>query len=841
MTNLSLAWRLARREMRGGIKGFRVFLACLALGVGAIAAVGWSSSAIIGGLRADAKQLLGGDVELRLVHRPTSAEERAYLEQTTDAVSAAIGMRAMAVSTLNADNRTLVQLKAVDNLYPLAGDLIITPAANILDALAMKDGHAGALVDPNLLEKLGVEIGDLVRVGKAEFRVSGTIDKEPDRVTNMVNFGPRLMIATDALEATGLVQPGSLIRYYYRLALPTGVDAKQWREDLVTTFPDAGWRIRGTDEAAPGVQRFIDRLTLFMSFVGYTVLLVGGVGITRAVTAYLESKTRTIASLKCLGADAGLIVSIYILQLLCLAAVGITVGIIGGIALPAALLGTFADTLPVRPELALYPTAIVAAAAFGFVIAITAALWPIGRARQVSPRDLFRAAAQPLAQRPPNFFLAWLALGIATLAALVFFTATDPRFALWFILGALATFGLLRLTGAALIAISRRIKPSNALVRLVLANVYRPGTAAPGVILSLGLGLSVLVAVVQIEGNVSKQISDNLPEQAPAYFFIDIQPHQVEEFDRIVNGTKGVSGLIREPVVRGRIVEINGVAADPKNVPPENQWALRGDRAFTSASDMNPETKIVAGEWWPSDYAGPPLISFDAKLANGFGVNVGDTLTINVLGREITAEIASLRDIDWGSLRFDFAVVLSPGVLEGAPHTHIAAANATPESEKILERAVTDAFDNVSAVQVREALQAAASLLEGISGAIRSVAGVTVIAGAIVLAGALAAGQRRRTFDAVVFKVLGATRSRIATMFILEYGVLGLITGLAAVGVGTLASWGVINFLMRMEWAWLPMEAGMTVILALAATIGFGLAGSWRILGMKTAPYLRND
>ncbi len=256
---------------------------------------------------------------------------------------------------------------------------------------------------------------------------------------------------------------------------------------------------------------------------------------------------------------------------------------------------------------------------------------------------------------------------------------------------------------------------------------------------------------------------------------------------------------------------------------------------------MNPETKIVAGEWWPSDYAGPPLISFDAKLANGFGVGVGDTLAINILGREITAEIASLRDINWGSLRFDFAVILSPGVLEGAPHTHIAAANATPESEKILERAVTDAFDNVSAVQVREALQAAAQLLEGISGAIRSVAGVTVIAGAIVLAGALAAGQRRRTFDAVVFKVLGATRGRIATMFVLEYGVLGLITGLAAVGVGTLASWGVINFLMRMEWAWLPMAAGMTVMLALAATIGFGLAGSWRILGMKTAPYLRND
>lgn len=841
MKTISLAWRLARRELRGGLTGFRVFLACLALGVGAIAAVGWSSSAIIGGLRADAKQMLGGDIELRLVHRAATPEESAYLSQTATMISQSIGMRAMAVSTIDTDKRTLVQLKAVDNLYPLEGTLKFTPASEMKDAFAIKAGIAGALVDPNLLDKMGVQIGDLIRVGKAQFRVSGTINKEPDRVTSMVNFGPRLMISIEALAATGLVQPGSLIRYYYKLTLQSGTDTKAWREGLTSTFPNAGWRIRGTDEAAPGVRRFIDRLTLFMSFVGYTVLLVGGVGITRAVTAYLESKTRTIAALKCLGADAKLIVSIYLLQLLCIAAIGIAVGIVGGVALPAALLAALAETLPVRPAIALYPNAIMAAAAFGVVIAITAALWPIGRARQVSPRDLFRAAAQPLAQRPPMFFMAWIGAGVAVLAALVFATATDPKFALWFILGALVTFGLLRLIGAALIAVSRRIKPGNALLRLVLANVYRPGSAAPGVILSLGLGLSVLVAVVQIEGNVSKQISERLPDEAPAYFFIDIQPHQVAEFDQIVARIDGVSGLIREPVVRGRIVEINGVAADPKNVPPESQWALRGDRAFTSTAEMKPDTKITAGTWWANDYSGPPMISLDDSLAKGFGVGVGDTLTINVLGREITAEIASLRDIDWGSLRFDFAVVLSPGVLEGAPHTHIAAANATPDAEKILERAVTDAFDNVSAVQVREALQAAADLLEGIGGAIRSVAGVTVIAGAIVLAGALAAGQRRRTFDAVVFKVLGATRRRIALMFVLEYGVLGLITGLAAVGVGSLASWGVITFLMRMEWAWLPLNAGMTVALALAATIGFGLVGSWRILGMRTAHYLRND
>ncbi len=840
MPNLSLAWRLARRELRGGLAGFRVFLACLALGVGAIAAVGWTGSAIVGGLAADARKLLGGDIELRLVHQTAAPDQLAYLTANTQSLSASVQMRAMAV-VADGGERALVQLKAVDGLYPLVGELELTAGGTLSEALSGRDGLPGAVVDPNLMDRLGLSVGDQVRIGKAPFVIADTIAREPDRVTSMINFGPRFMIAEDALAATGLVQPGSLIRYYYRGLLDSGSDAKDWRADLADTFPDAGWRVRGTDEAAPGVRRFIDRLTLFMSFVGYTVLLVGGVGITRAVTAYLESKVRTIASLKCLGADAGMIVAIYLIQVVLLGAVGIVLGLVGGIAVPALLLGTFGDTLPVRPLLDVYPMPIFIAAAFGVLIAVTAALWPLGRAREVPARDLFRAAAQPMVARPRTAYLAWLGLGTAALTALVLLTASDIRFAVWFIIGAAVTFTLLRLAAAALIAVSRRLHPSNAILRLVMANVHRPGTAAPGIVLSLGLGLSVLVAVVQIEGNITGQISERLPDAAPSYFFLDIQPHQVAEFDRIVTSTPGTGDLQREPVIRGRIVQIAGQPVAEVDVAPDSRWAIRGDRSLTSAAAMPDGTEMVAGDWWPDDYAGAPLISLDASLANGFGVTLGDTLTINVLGREITGTIASLRAIDWGSMRFDFAVVFSPGVLEGAPHTHIAAVRADEDAEKALERAVTDAFDNVSAVHVREALQAAADLLAGISAAIRAVAAITVIAGAVVLAGALAAGQRRRTFDSVVFKVLGATRKRIALTFVLEYGVLGLITGLAAIGVGTLTAWAVTTLLMNMDWVFLPVHAGATVVLALLATVGFGLAGSWRILGLKTAPYLRND
>ena len=839
MSRRNLAWRLARRELRGGLAGFRVFVICLALGVAAIAAVGWSSSAIVGGLSADARKLLGGDIELRLVHRPAEADAIAYLQGNAQQVSRTVDMRAMAVAVASGE-RTLVQLKAVDDVYPLVGKMQLAPPQSTIAALAPKDGMTGALAEPSLLDKLGIAVGDEIRVGKAAFRITGTIDREPDRVTSMINFGPRLMIAESALDATGLLQPGSLVYFHYRVLLAPGTDAKAWRKTLTETFPDAGWRVRGTDEAAPGVRRFIDRLTLFMSFVGYTVLLVGGVGIARAVTAYLESKTTTIATFKCLGAPAGLIVGIYLLQVLVLSALGIGIGLVTGLALPAAALNLFAGLLPVQPVLSLYPEPLLVAVLFGVLISVTAALWPLGRARAVPARDLFRAQAQPLAARPDRLYLLWLGLGMAALAALVFATASDRWFALWFVLGALVTFALLRLAGGLLIAACRRLSPRNALLRLVIANVHRPGTAAPGVILSLGLGLSVLVAVVQIEGNIARQISERLPVEAPAYFFIDIQPDQVAEFDRIVTSIPGVSDLRREPVVRGRIVGIAGKPVAESAVAAESQWAVRGDRALTSAAEQKPDMKIVAGTWWAKDYSGPPLISLDDGLAKGFGVGIGDTLTLNILGREITATIASLRDIDWQSLRFDFAIVLSPGVLEGAPHTHIAAVSATKAAERPLARAVTDAFDNVSAIHVREALQAAADLLAGISGIIRAIAGITVVAGAVVLAGALAAGQRRRRQDAVIFKVLGATRARIGLTFVLEYGLLGAITGLAAAAVGTLTAWAVIRYLMHMDWAWLPLQSGVTITLALLATIGFGLAGSWRILGQKTAPYLRN-
>ncbi len=842
----ALAWRIARRDLFGGpagrLRGLGVFMACLILGVTAIAAVGSLSNSFIAGLDRDGTRLLGGDVDLRLIHRPAETAELDWLAGRAQARSDTVEMRTMARPLDPEARRSLAELKAVDGNYPLAGKLITEPALPLADILAKQGETWGAAVDTNLLTRLNVEIGDRVRVGEAEFQIRAAIKSEPDRVASVFSFGPRFMVAMDALPATGLVQPGSQIRYHHRLSLPPGADAAAFIEDLKTQFPDAGWRIRAADEAAPGVRRFVGRLTLFMGFVGLTVLLVGGIGITNAVSGYLDGKSATIATLKCLGAPGRLIFSVYLLQVMVLSAIGVGVGLALGAVLPWIGVVTLGGLFPVAPEPGLYPLALLTAAAFGMLSAVTFALWPLARAREVRAGDLFRDRVAPARRRPRAGYLLLMAGGVSALAALTVVTATDRWFAYWFVGGAIATLGILRLAAWAVGRLAKSVhRPPGARLRLVVANLARPDSMVPSVVTSLGLGLAVLVAVALIDANIIRQVTERLPDRAPAFFFLDIQPDQVAAFDAAVTAVPGTGHLQRVPSLRGRITDIDGKPVDEVEIAPDSQWAIRGDRALTYAAAKPAASEIVAGEWWPEDYSGPPLISLDANLAKGFGVGLGDTLTVNVLGRPITATIKSLRDIDWRSLRFDFAIIFAPGTLEGAPHSHIAAIEAPPEAEDTIERTVADQFLNVSAIRVREALAAAAQIMEGVSWAVRGIAAITILAGTLVLAGTIAAGHQRRVYDAVVFKVLGAARTRVLGGYLLEYGALGLLTALIGTGVGWLTAWGIVVHLMKSDWAFDAPTAAITALACLAVTLTMGMLGTWRAMGQKAVPHLRNQ
>ncbi|MFQ6017797.1 MAG: ABC transporter permease [Kiloniellaceae bacterium] len=844
---LGLALRFARRELRGGLGGFRVFLGCLMLGVAAIAGVGSVSQAVLTGLRQDGRSLLGGDLDLRLVHRAASAEQRAWLEARA-AVSEVAEMRTMARATGRDTRRVLVELRAVDARYPLYGEVGLMPAGPLEDALGFRDGAWGAAVDAGLLPRLDIAPEDFtpgvrVRIGAALYEIRAILAREPDRTTRIFALGPHVLVAKASLGDTGLVRPGSMIRYHYRLRLPEGGRVAELRQALKETFPEAGWRIRDASQAAPGVARFIERLGLFLALVGLTALLVGGLGVGNAVRSYLEGRTPTIATLKCLGASGGLIFRVYLIQIMAMAVVGVAAGLALGAGAPYLVGAILRGQLGWRVAIGLYPLPLASAAAFGLLTALAFTLWPLAHARAVPAASLFRDLVAPARDGwPPARTLLATALAASALAALAVATVSDRWFGIYFVLGAIAALIVFRLTALGIAALARRCpRPRHPGLCLAIANLYRPGAPTGSVVTSLGLGFTVLVAVVLIEGNLARQVQENLPEQAPGFYFIDIQPGQVEEFDRIVRETPGTRELRRVPMLRGRISAVNGLPPDRLDIPPEIAWVFRGDRGLTWSRQAPPDTKLSAGTWWPEDYRGPPLVSLDAEVGRALGLGPGDRLSINILGRDVEVEIANLRVIDWLGLGINFVMILSPGLLEQAPQIHIATVKADGAAGDALERVIADRFANVSSIRVKEALAAVATLLGHIATAVHAAAGVTLVAGALVLAGAVAAGHHRRVYDSVILKVLGATRADVAGAFLIEYGLLGLLTAAVAVVIGSAAADLVLTAVMATPFAFLPWAVAGTALSATAVTLALGFAGTWRALGQKAAPVLRNE
>jgi putative ABC transport system permease protein len=829
-----LALRLARRELRGGVRGLRIVLACLALGVGAIAGVGTLRAGIERGLAEQGRQILGGDFEVQGGSQPLPDTLRAWLRARGAAISDVVTMRSMLVAP--SGERMLVELKAVDPAWPLVGRA--EPGA---DALAAGEGRFGLAAEQIVLDRLALKPGDVVRVGEASLAVRGAISAEPDRVASPSILGPRVLIPLAALPQTGLIQPGSILEHHLRVALPPGADVQATIQRIRAEFPNTGWRIREARDAAPGVSQFIDRTSLFMTLVGLTSLLVGGVGVANGVRAWLEARTRTIATLRCLGASPLLVFAVCLIQVMALAALGVLAGLALGLALPV-LGGTLLkDVLPVQPVAGFFLRPLALASLYGFLTASVFALWPLARAMRIPGGALFRDGVLPVSTRPSWTLLAVNGVLAAILVAITVASAEDRGFALAFCGVAAGTLLLFRLGGAALMrAVRAAPSPRRAWARLGLANLHRPGAPTSLMLVSVGLGLSTLAAVALIEANISRQVIEQMPANAPSFFFVDIQNAQLDRF-RQLTAMPGVRDVRDVPSLRARVVAVNGVPADQVRTTPDTAWALRGDRGLTYAAAMPEGTRLVAGTWWPSDYHGSPLVSFDADLARGWGVGVGDVIRVNVLGRDIDLKIASLRDIAWRSMAINFTLIASPGLLEHAPHTHIATLRADPGVQAEVLRRVTDGLPNVSGIRVADVLAAIDALLSRIAGTLAATGSVTLAAGALVLAGAVAAGQGRRIREAVILKTLGATRAQVRAAWLVEFGLLGATAGLIAAAVGTAASWGVMHFVMHAEWAFLPGRLAVTVLACIVLMLGFGFASTEAALRAKPAPLLRNE
>ena len=836
--------RFALREMRGGLRGFYVFIACVALGVMAISGVGSFARSLGDGFAREGRVILGGDLSFSLIHREATPAERAFLE-SRGTLSAAATMRAMVRSA--SGELALVELKAVDNAYPLYGTLTLDRDMTLAAALAPHGDAFGAVVDPTLLARLGLQPGARLTIGAAPIEISAVLTNEPDKFASGIAFGPRVILSEAALKATGLVQPGSLVRNLYRLAVPGGSDrtADAVVAAAASQLPDAGWEVRSRNNASPALERNIERFTQFLTLVGLTALLVGGVGVANAVKSHLDRKRDVIATLKSLGASGGRVFAIYLLQVLVLSAIGSVIGLALGAALPFAISAAFGSIIPLPIAPALYWDELALALLYGLLTSLAFAIWPLGRAQDVPVSALFRDAVSHERRWPRRRYVAAAVLVVAALAGFAVFESYDRRIAAVFVGAAAAVFVVLHLVGLALMALARRAPHSRiTAVRLAVANIHRPGALTPTIVLSLGLGLALLVTVIQIDGNLSRQFMAALPDKAPSFYFVDIQSADADRFDAFLRERVPQAKLERVPMLRGRIVAANDIKAEDLKVPASAAWVMQSDRGITYAAELPAGSRLARGEWWGPDYQGAPLVSMERKIADGLNLKLGDPITVNVLGRNITAAVANLRTVDWQGLGINFVLVFSPGTFTGAPHTHIATltwpGGGTLEQEISLVKAVADAFPAVTTVRVKDALDAVGGIVRNLALAVRGASVLALIAAVLVLGGALAAGHRHRVYDAVVLKTLGATRGRLIGAYALEYLLLGSATALFGVAAGSAAAWLVVTELMNLSFAWLPGSAAAAALGALAVTIAFGLIGTFSALGHKPATVLRN-
>jgi putative ABC transport system permease protein len=835
---MTIAVRIARRELRTGIGGFRLFLACLALGVAAIAGIGTLSRAITDGLETEARAMLGGDVALRSAHRPPEDAQRDFLARS-GVLSEAIALRSMARL---GEQRSLVEVKAVDSAYPLYGAMLLEPEQDVQRALERRDGVWGALADAVLLERIGAKPGDRIKVGDGEFELRGRIVREPDLAgaTSGFPLGPRFMVAKESLEATGLLQPGSLIYYHARVRLPDG-DGAAFLQRLDAAFPTATWTKRLPDAASPQVRNLVDRTLQFLVLIGLTTLLVGGVGIGNAVRGHLQSKMATIATLKCLGAPSSLVFQTYLLQILAMATVAVIIGIVLGALLPFGIVAAMGTSLPIEIDIHVVPRPLIVAAVFGLLTAFTFSLWPIARACRVAPASLFRDVVAPDGSRPGIRVQIAIAILAALLAAVAIYVSSDRGLAFWFVVAAVCALVAFAVASVVLRFLARQVKPwRSASLRLALANLHRPGAPTGSVVLSLGLGLTVLVTIALVEGTLARLAQDTFPARAPGYFFIDIQNDQVAGFEQTVKGAAPGVAMERVPMLRGRVTKVNGLTANDRGIDQGGRWMMTSDRGVSWQAEP-PDEPIVAGRWWPANYDGEPLVSLDAQAARGMRVGIGDTITMDILGREVTGRIASLRRVDWRTLNINFAVIFSPNALAGAPASHIATLRGSAAQEDAAERAIAARYPTVTAIRVRDVLEQAAETIGRVADAVRASAAATVIAGALVLAGAIAAGHRRRIYESVVLKAVGATRGDIARAFVYEHLAIGLTAAAVAAVLGTIAAQLLVTRIMRLEWSFLPWPVAVTALFAAIFCIAIGFAGTWRALGHKAAPYLRNE
>ncbi|SFZ86783.1 putative ABC transport system permease protein [Devosia enhydra] len=855
--------RIALRDLRGDVRRFGLLLACLALGVATIAAVGSVGTALQAALDRDARTVLGGDIEAQLSWRRADAAERALFDELGQA-SEVIEVSGRA----SAEGGTaFLSIRGVDGAWPLLGAVETRPAQPLQELLAQRafSGEAGTgspsgnaaeqrlgenafgLVAGSLLaDRLGLAIGDTLTVGGASFVLTGLLDRVPDQVSQGIQIGIPALMSVEALEATGILAPGVLARYRYKILLET--ENPVVASALVQSrFPEARWQIRTPREAIGDLARFFDIFSRFLVIVGLASLLVGGVGVSNAVTAYLAERRRSIATLRAIGATGAQVMVHFLAQVIILAGLGIGLGLVLGGLLSIVALPIVGDLLSIPLDAGLYPGPLLTAAAFGALIGLGFAWLPLQAAQRMKPAMLFRSAS---GGDMPS--IAWrdllrpaVAIPMIIAAALTYLLAATtlgrPLLVLWFGVGAALSFALLRAAAALLQMGLRRVPPlPGARLRNALKSIHRPGAPAPTVVLSLGLGLALLLMIALVDSSIRNRLAGEITADAPSFVLMDLFPDEADAVAQFAATEPSIESFQSSPMLRGAVTAVDGrPVAELRPLPDEVSWIFEGETPMTWARAQPQGTELVAGDWWPEDWSGEPLVSVGRMLATPLNLEVGDTLSVSLFGEEITARIANIRDMTAAAGPMNINIMLSPGQVENYPQSYLGLVKAVPGQEDIVQGLLVDRFPEIIFLAIGDALETVTNIVSSLSDAVAVVGGLAVISGILVLAGAMAAGRRQREADAVIMKVLGARRGDIILAFLAEYGLLGLLAATLGTGIGVGAAWAFLTYVLESPF---NLDIGLIALVlavAMIISIGVGMATTWSALSARPVRHLR--
>ena len=809
---MKLVLGLALRDLRGGLKGLGLLWICLAVAIAGLASVTSLASSVDRSIAANGRELLGGDLMLSIAQRDASVDELSAIRKLGQP-SKSITTRSMLVAP--GGGTQLVELTGVDSNWRLAGKVDWGVGGK-------RPAGAQIAVGREVAQRLNLHMGQQIRLGHSSYRIVSILDKSPGG--GGFALAPPAIVDEAGLAISGLIQPGSISTTSYRLLLPSNADAEEAGKQFQRQFPDGGWRATGRDEAGAGTRRFIDRLGQMLLLVALSALAIGGLGMSSAAAAFTASRRSTIAILKLVGATRRNVNSLLLAEIGMIAITAIAAGLVAGAFAPAAIGKLTEAMLPVAPDTAPQWAALAKAALFGLLISFAASWRMVANAGRTKPARLLRGDVGNGEQMDWKTF-AWPVLALAVAAAVAVSSASDPLFAAEGLAAIAILSGLFALIGLAVRRLARAGKHlGGPITRLGIAALDRPGAATGRLAVSLGLGLTLLITLAGTASSILAEIDATVPKKAPALFLVDIPRGEEQRFRGLATNQLPGSDVRLVPSLRGPVTAVNGVPVTEMRDIPEGAWILRGDRGLTFASDLPPANRIVAGQWWPKDYRGPPQISIDRDAATALNLKVGDTLSISVLGRPIEARISSLREIDWRSMGFNFAIIFAPGTLEAAPYTLMATvAPRAGLSTIAFERELAETLPMVSAIRVSDIVAQVKTLLSSIDGAVRIATGFAILMGMVVLAGSVVATRRQRARDIILLRLVGATRAEVARSQLIEFAVLSAAVALAAFGSGSLAAWLVVTkvfeFPFSPDWSSLALIPLGAVFLSVLSAI----------------------